>query len=429
MTGEDQDTGDLTFRLTPGAVLRGAVTADGGDPVAGASVMLFQRPRHALQGTRITQVDTTITDDTGAYEFNNLAAGEYLLAVKADPWYALHHAAPGTARAGGTDLDVAYPVTYFDSTTEEASAAPIMLAGGSREQADLYLHAVPALRLRIPSPSARTTASPDLKLSIFGTQISGEAAAIPGAGMFEFEGLAPGHYELALGDPPRIVGLDATANLQVDANAGTPTAPLAGTLRTAAGGLVQEDVGLTLEPLGDGNGAHGQSQLQATAHGGRFRFDAVPPGSWALWADNSGQMLPILSIAEGGAPHPGNSVATGDRALTIAVAVSQGDTRIEGFARRDGKGVAGAMVVLVPKDPASYHALLRRDQSDSDGSFGLRDVAPGPYVVVAIEDGWELDWERPEVLARYLPHGIAVTVSDRSASVVRLSGPVPVQSR
>jgi hypothetical protein len=103
--------------------------------------------------------------------------------------------------------------------------------------------------------------------------------------------------------------------------------------------------------------------------------------------------------------------------------------RVEGFARKDGKGLAGAMVVLVPKDAAALAELGRRDQSDSDGSFSLRNVVPGPYTVVAIEDGWALDWFRPEVIGRYLPKGIAVTVTDKPDKVVRLSGPVPVQPR
>jgi hypothetical protein len=87
------------------------------------------------------------------------------------------------------------------------------------------------------------------------------------------------------------------------------------------------------------------------------------------------------------------------------------------------------MVVLVPKDLAAFPALARRDQSDSDGSFALRDVAPGHYTVVAIENGWDLDWERPEVISRYLPGGIPVTVTESSGKLVRLSQAVPVQSR
>jgi hypothetical protein len=87
------------------------------------------------------------------------------------------------------------------------------------------------------------------------------------------------------------------------------------------------------------------------------------------------------------------------------------------------------MVVLAPKDLTTIQGLVRRDQSDSDGSFALRDVVPGQYTVVAIEDGWNLDWEQPGVIGRYLPRGIAVTVTDRSGKLVPLSEPVPVQTR
>jgi hypothetical protein len=73
--------------------------------------------------------------------------------------------------------------------------------------------------------------------------------------------------------------------------------------------------------------------------------------------------------------------------------------------------------------------LIRRDQSDSDGSFALRDVAPGQYNVIAIEDGWDLDWSRPEVMARYLQRGIAVSINSQSGNLLRLAQPVTVQPR
>jgi hypothetical protein len=137
----------------------------------------------------------------------------------------------------------------------------------------------------------------------------------------------------------------------------------------------------------------------------------------------------VISITVGGRPHAGGLVTVQDRAQTLVVKVSAGGMRVEGFARKGGKGQAGAMVLLVPRDAAAFPDLVRRDQSDSDGSFALRDAVPGQYTVVAIEDGWSLDWTRPEVIGRYLPGGIAVTVTDTSDKVVRLSGPVPVQKR
>jgi len=36
--------------------------------------------------------------------------------------------------------------------------------------------------------------------------------------------------------------------------------------------------------------------------------------------------------------------------------------------------------------------LVRRDQSDSDGIFTLHSVVAGQYTVVAISDGWDLEW-------------------------------------
>ena len=85
------------------------------------------------------------------------------------------------------------------------------------------------------------------------------------------------------------------------------------------------------------------------------------------------------------------------------------------------------MIVLVPRQPSAYRALVRRDQSDSDGSFSLRDVPPGRYTVIAIQNGWKLDWTDRELMARYLSGGVGVTVSDQAGGAVRLSDAVPVQ--
>jgi len=109
--------------------------------------------------------------------------------------------------------------------------------------------------------------------------------------------------------------------------------------------------------------------------------------------------------------------------------LASGKANIEGFASRDGKAAHGVMIVLVPKDPAACIAQFRRDQSDSDGSFLLPGVIPGDYIAVAIEDGWTLDWKRPEVLGKYLPGGMAITVGLSSADPIRLAAPLKVQPR
>jgi len=94
--------------------------------------------------------------------------------------------------------------------------------------------------------------------------------------------------------------------------------------------------------------------------------------------------------------------------LTILTASGLG--KVEGTVMRDDKPVAGAMVVLVPEDPVNNRPLFRRLQTDSDGSFTAARVLPGKYTVVAIEDGWTLEWANPAVMSPYIPKGEALDV-------------------
>ena len=433
VTGEGQQTENLIFQLTPVASLYGVVTGDGGDPVENAKVLLFLMPRGHNLSARITQKAETTTDDIGAYDFGDLAPGEYFLAVTAQPWYALHHSAllqRPTADPSAA-LDVAYPVTFFDSTTEDASATPIVLSGGSREEANFNLHALPALHLTVvesPMKQGWIEYRAELRQAIFGAVISEkhwQVTANPQAGAVEFTGVAPGYYELSQGDPPRIADLDATASQQVDPNLGKPAVDLSGTLRSSSGAALPEKVTLSIGSL---EATYRPEPTFVEISNGQFIFHSIPQGNYELTASTPEKQLPITSISTGGHTHPGNQLTVLDKSVQVVMTVSLSETRIEGFAYKAEKGASGVMVLLVPKDFAVFPALARRDQSDSDGSFALRDVAPGHYTVVAIENGWDLDWERPEVISRYLPGGIPVTVTETSGKLVRLSQAVPVQS-
>jgi len=237
VTGPDQDTSHLVFRLTAGGVLHGVVTGDGGDPAENASVILFKREHGSArrgEAGEIQQSDGAMTDDTGSYEFSNLPPGEYFVAVVTQPWYAVHPPARRNASNQESPLDVAYPVTFFDSTTDESAATPIQIEPGGRQEADISLHAVPALRLQVTvGRKATGIVQPELRVMVFGAQVSAESSGgfdPVGSGMVEFHGIAPGRYELMQGDPPRISELDATSSQAVDPNAGVPAVTVNGKL-------------------------------------------------------------------------------------------------------------------------------------------------------------------------------------------------------
>ena len=427
VTGFDQDTTHLQYKLMPNAVLHGAVTSDDGEPVAGASVMLFKRSKH--EGGRIERAGGTQTDDTGEYEIGDLGAGEYMLAVAAEPWYAVHGSA---AAKRNSALDVVYPVTFFDSTTDERAATPIQLAGGMRQEINISMHAVPSLHISLPAPERAdgSVVVPQLQRLAFGTvidtQSSGDFFGGAQGRTLELGGVAPGHYELAQGEPQHVIDVNLNADQQIDAEAGAAASSVKGMVRMVSGSGIPEEITLTLNRL---DGGAGQGQFATEVRGGRFTFMPIPPGEYEVLATAGDKQMPVVATGSGANERPGNMFTFREGSPALRVTLSEAETRIDGFAKKGGKGIAGVMMVLLPKNVSLWKSLTRRDQSDSDGSFAFRDVAPGEYTAIAIEDGWPLDWTSPVAMERYLRAGTNVTVSGNSAKVVRLDGPVLVQVR
>ena len=87
------------------------------------------------------------------------------------------------------------------------------------------------------------------------------------------------------------------------------------------------------------------------------------------------------------------------------------------------------MVVLVPGNPETNRDLFRRDQSDLDGSFSMRAVVAGSYTILAIENGWELDWSQPGVIAVYAKHGRKIEVGSQPGQPLNIAEPIEVQSK
>jgi hypothetical protein len=110
-----------------------------------------------------------------------------------------------------------------------------------------------------------------------------------------------------------------------------------------------------------------------------------------------------------------------------------GSSNIEGTAKRAGKPFAGAMVVLVPneasKESELSRDLFRRDQSDLDGTFSLRDVVPGSYTLLAIENGWDLDCSQPAAITPYLSHGQTIQVGSQVGHTIHLPDAIEVQAK
>jgi hypothetical protein len=145
--------------------------------------------------------------------------------------------------------------------------------------------------------------------------------------------------------------------------------------------------------------------------GGEFSVaDSVSPGKYEVSVGSQAGDVYVKSIEMGGVTSTSTVQipAAGETKLTIRLGYGGGT--IDGVALLDGKPKAGVMVVLVPADGWVSVARFRRDQSDSDGTFTLRNVVPGSYKVIALRDGWKLPWSDPKTMRSYLTEGTPVQI-------------------
>ena len=163
---------------------------------------------------------------------------------------------------------------------------------------------------------------------------------------------------------------------------------------------------------------------------GEAELQNIPAGSYELMVWSSRGRYSIAHVAAEGAEVSGHVLTLPPGSSTsVSLSLVAGRVEVQGIVKKSGRGFAGAMVVLVPNDPKGNRDLFRRDQSDLDGTFSLPGVIPGSYTVLAIENGWDMDWSQPGVIAAYVKGGRKIEVGVRGTQTLKLPEPIEVQSK
>lgn len=435
VTGADLDTETLVLRLAPSAIISGKVLDEAGEPVRHATVTAY-RDDHSSGMDQIHTYRMAQTDDQGAYEITSLMPGTYFLSARAKPWYAEHPNSTNDAEAAASfdrSLDVAYPVTYYSDVTDSESATPIPIRGGERLQVEMHLNPVPSFHLffRVPNTGDHSFVFPQLEQPAFDGSVSvqSEGTNMVSPGLMEVTGIPPGRYNVRFngaGAATQMNGVDVSKDgEEIDASAAEATSTVKISVRVPGENTLPAHLALAL-----------RSSHAAFAGGkvvdsrGQVEFQEVPAGRYEMLLFGTSKPYSIARITAEGAEVSGHTliVAPGS-SPSVSLSLVGGSVSVEGTVMHAGKPFAGAMVVLVPKNPEGNRDLFRRDQSDLDGTFRLPNVIPGSYTVLAIENGWELDWSQPAVIAAYLNHGRTVEIGNQAGHSINLSAPVEVQSR
>jgi hypothetical protein len=454
VTGVGLDTETLVLRLAPDAVIAGKVLDEFGEPVRHATVTVYYDD-HSTGVDQIHQFRSAQTDDLGAYEITPLRPGTYFVSANAKPWYAVHPPSEprssGSARSrsansvSGADLaddppavdrslNVAYPVTYYSDVEAADDAAPISIQGGERVEADFHLNPVPSLHLLFRVPGGGNPNEffvPQLQQPAFDgftpVQATGTQRVAPG--LMEVTGIPAGRYNVRL--------FAHGSALQMDGVDFTKDGELIDTSKSEAASQVKCSVQVPGEPTIPPNltvalrsGGRGIAVARPVDSKGEAELPEVAAGRYEVAILGGAKRYSISRMSAEGADVSGHTlIVTAGSSPSVSLTLVSGSVEVEGTAKKDGKGFAGAMVVLAPKNPEVDHDLFRRDQSDLDGTFTLHGVVPGSYTLVAIENGWDLDWSKPGVIAAYAKHGRSVWVGSQGEHSMNIAEPVDVQSK
>jgi hypothetical protein len=440
---------DIRFLLSPEASISGVVLDEAGEPVRSAQVSLDMIPpsRPGVMQPEARMKGQARTDDRGMYELSGLSPGSYRVMVQAQPWYA---AAAQSPHASGTDastldpsLDVAYSMTWFPGVADPTLAETIVLQGGDRRQADFHLTPGPSVHLRIVGATKNENGigTPPGQVAPMVTQAGGTGrgavsvtSRVDAQGQIDVGGLTPGLYEVRLVGPNQdgrtsLVEVTANATRTIDMNA--PQSDMArvtirmddmeevddaGYGRNGPNGFVGVKLigtdGREETFSAVGNGGAGRNLGRRGQRDGAERVIVAPPGRYEVTLEGR-QGVYITGMTAKGAEVAGRFVTVGAGETILTVHVGSGRASVSGVAKVKGKATVGAMVLLVPItiEDVNSLALLREEQTNSDGSFELTDVMPGKYILLVVADGWQVNWRDASTLRSYLTRGIAVDLA------------------
>ncbi|MBV9762445.1 MAG: carboxypeptidase regulatory-like domain-containing protein [Acidobacteriaceae bacterium] len=392
VTGPGLDSTNIPFALAGRGSISGTVQDEENEQVRGAQVFLFHRG--VFSGRVEAQVESVKnTDSSGGFHFGELRPGAYLIAVTGQPWYTQ----PAARKSSDPEFDVSYPITYYGGSTDADASTPILVEEGSSQTVEITLHAERSAHVDITAANGESD-GPGWNVYAVGpngTDVPVSPRFVPGADGRQMIAIAPGRYIFERSGKGRTT-VDVRGDLAASALGSLPKTSISGKL--------------SFEGPAPGTSARvsfvgPRRSLEPTlAQDGTFTLDGAAAGQYQVQLFGAaGYYVKSVSVGESAIAGGEVEVKAG-ATIHVSIVAAKGTTNIDGVAMRDGAPFAGAMVLLIPEDLGKT-LLIRRDQSDSDGTFTLPEVAPGRYTLVAINDGGDLEYEQASVIAPYLKGG------------------------
>lgn len=435
---------DLQIRLQAAAVVRGRVTDEDGDPMAGAEVSVM-RQTFAAGHRHWEQIGAERTDDLGEYRIANLPAGNAFVSVNPPPDFKSlidSGGATGDAR-GSTSKDkqtgTTYQTLYYPGTSDRSQATPIQLHAGDEFPANFSLTPSPSLSIsgQVVNLPPRTSAtimlqSHDSRLVTSGTEIHKD-------GSFVIRDVSPGSYTVVATVDGSSVPMMARQNLEVSSSnldglrlLPQPGATVRGHLRVESDGkrFDPDQVYLVLEPAdGDDELATAGARFSNVAHlrpDGEFLWSDVPPGNYyvEILGNGSGTNEDwfVKSVVAGGREAKDTGLNVNGGSVVLDLVASASGAVVEGVVTdANSRPVANAVVVAVPETRMRGRIdQYRQTVTDQMGHFLLRGLRAGTFTLFAWESVEGQAYYNPEFLRSYEGQGTSLQTSEGEHKAVQL---------
>ncbi len=399
---------DLVFKLIPQGIIFGKVVDDDGEPLPSFSVQAsrwaFQNGKKQLQrtGNSSSQAD-------GTFVLGGLRAGRYYLSADNRN----NNFSYGIDQPGNKKPQESYLKTYFPNALDSASAALVDVGPGA-EVRGIEIHVrrgrVYEVRGRIESgASAPKYASLLLspKGSAANSFLDQRQAQIQGKdGVFQFKNVPPGVYvlqsqyaQIETRDPtgeftkatPLVARLEVTVSDQSLENLVVPLTPgpeIKGVFKTDGTDPASQTpgpkapAGVSLRSVDDAqNRNYGYAQAEDD---GTFRMQGVTPGVFRVYVFSLPENTYVKAINFGGQDVNGKDLdLTAGSGGEMQILLAPNGAEVTGVVRdADGKGLPSAIVQICDKNGE----VAKTANTDQNGAFDLKGLAPGEYKTFAWED-------------------------------------------
>jgi hypothetical protein len=446
---------ELTFYLTPEALISGHVTLSSGDEADGIRVVAY-RKRVVNGRERWTMQSMTTTNSEGAFRLPNLDAPASYLIYSMPAHDRLGPIAPGASSFG-------YPSVFYPGVADFSAAGILSVLPGQQAQADFTLTRQPfyPVTISVPGREGQRGAGVQIhdtsgRVVEFGTRwdpIQHTAQINLPSGHYYAEAHSMGESS-SYGRVDFTVAGGPVSGLSM---AMLPLHPVAIEIRkdfTATTGNEGQVVAFSGGASADFNAGMAMSlsssdsfEQQSGGGGLRhpegltdpsiFELDNVTPGRY--WVETTPFEGYVSSITSGGVDlgreplviGPGNSTAP------IEVTLRNDGGQIQGTVQEPGENqiqsnsassqasgtlgsgpVATTYIYAIPLFATT--ARVPQGFVRGSGQFTISNLAPGSYHVIALDESTDIDPTDPRQMAKYTGKGQTVSVEANGTASVQL---------